>query len=257
MRAWNACSVLVLLLYLASMASNFLTCRPLAKYWSASQYSTPKSLHTCLTSVAGCSDPEDLIRADASIKFATSADVVSDVLIMLLPLNLLRRLQVSLQQKFGLAVIFSLGTIIIAFAFARLAQVTKATSNPDPTTLADGPVLLSMWSHIESSVSVIVATLPAFGFLLNGKMGRRRQGPSTPPVYGSAEPRTSGAQSKSRQIFSGHQWSHKTGLRLPSSEQSRRTSKDWGSETELRPMARIETQKHFTIEKELATPQHY
>ncbi|CAN9178016.1 unnamed protein product [Alternaria alternata] len=117
-------------------------------------------------------DPEDLIRADASIKFATSADVVADALIMLLPLNLLRKLQVSAQQKFGLAVIFSLGTIIIAFAFARLAQVTKATSNPDPAALADGPVLLSMWSHIESSVSVIVATLPAFRYLLNGNMGR-------------------------------------------------------------------------------------
>ena len=100
---------------------------------------------------------------------------------MLLPLNLLRKLQVSPQQKFGLAVIFSLGTIIIAFAFARLAQITKATSNPDPMALADGPVLLSMWSHIESSVSVIVATLPAFRYLLNGKMGRTRPGPSKPP----------------------------------------------------------------------------
>jgi hypothetical protein len=115
------------------------------------------------------------VRADLSIKFATSADVVADTLIMLLPLNLLRKLQVSPQQKFGLAVIFSLGTIIIAFAFARLAQVTKATSNPNPTALSDGPVLLSMWSHIESSVSIIVATLPAFRYLLNEKTGRTRQ----------------------------------------------------------------------------------
>jgi hypothetical protein len=36
MRAWWACFVMVLLLYLASIASNFLTCRPLAKYWSVS-----------------------------------------------------------------------------------------------------------------------------------------------------------------------------------------------------------------------------
>ena len=38
MRAWWVCFVLVLLLYLASIASNFLTCRPLSKYWSASEY---------------------------------------------------------------------------------------------------------------------------------------------------------------------------------------------------------------------------
>ncbi|KAB2098871.1 hypothetical protein AG0111_0g12886 [Alternaria gaisen] len=241
MRAWWLCFILVLLLYLASIASNFLTCRPLSRYWSAT----------------GCSDPEDLIRADASIKFATSADVVADALIMLLPLNLLRKLQVSAQQKFGLAIVFSLGTIIIAFAFARLAQVTKATSNPDPAALADGPVLLSMWSHIESSVSVIVATLPAFRYLLNGTMGRTRPSPSAPPVYGSAEPSAPGPQSKARRVFSGHRWSHNTGLRLPSSEQGRKESNDWGSETELRPMAGIEKQVDFTVERELAIPQHH
>jgi len=238
MRAWWASFILVLLLYLACIASNFLTCRPLSKYWSASQYSTPTpSPQTLLTRTAGCSDPEDLIRAGASIKFATSADVIADALIMLLLLNLLRKLQVSPQQKFGLAVIFSLGTIIIAFAFARLVQVTKATSNPDPATLADGPVLISMWSHIESSVSVIVATLPAFRYLLNGKMGRTRPGPSKPPVYGSAQPASSGAQSKSRRGYSMHRWSRNTMLSLPSTEQDRKGSNGWGSETELRPMA--------------------
>ena len=253
MRAWWASFVLVLLLYLACIASNFLTCRPLTKYWSASQYSIPSFSANLLTGTAGCSDPEDLIRADASIKFATSADVIADALIMLLPLNLLRKLQVSPQQKFGLAVIFSLGTIIIAFAFARLVQVTKATSNPDPTTLADGPVLLSMWSHIESSVSVIVATLPAFRYLLNGKMGRTRPSPSKPPVYGSAQPASSGAQSKSRRVYSMHRWSRNTTLRLPSSEQDRKGSNEWGSETELRPMAGVGKQVDITVERELGS----
>lgn len=255
MRAWWASFILVLLLYLACIASNFLTCRPLTKYWSASQYPTPILSTHCLTYIAGCSDPEDLIRADASIKFATSADVIADALIMLLPLNLLRKLQVSPQQKFGLAVIFSLGTIIIAFAFARLAQVTKATSNPDPTTLADGPVLLSMWSHIESSVSVIVATLPAFRYLLNNNMGRTRPGPSAPPVYGSAEPGTSGSRSKARRGYSGHRWSRNTTLRLPSSEQDRKGSCDWGSETELRPMAGGGGHVDVIVERDLRRPE--
>ncbi|KAF1347288.1 hypothetical protein EJ07DRAFT_91138, partial [Lizonia empirigonia] len=157
-KAWWACFIMVLLLYLACILSNFLTCRPVTRYWSS----------------AGCSSPEDIRRADASIKFATIADVVADVIIMVLPLNLLRKLQVSTRQKFGLAVIFSLGTIIIAFAFARLGQVSKATSKmaKNPSTVADGPVLLSMWSHIESSVSIVVATLPAFRYLLSVKLGR-------------------------------------------------------------------------------------
>jgi hypothetical protein len=174
---------------------------------------------------------------------------------MLLLLNLLRKLQVSPQQKFGLAVIFSLGTIIIAFAFARLAQVTKATSNPDPTALTDGPVLLSMWGFIESSVSIIVATLPAFRYLLNNKMGRTRPGPSAPPVYGTAEPSASGSKSKARNVFSSHRWSHNTAIRLPSRKRENKGSSGWSSETELRPMAGIEKQVDFTVERELASRQ--
>ncbi|KAF1840641.1 uncharacterized protein K460DRAFT_320915, partial [Cucurbitaria berberidis CBS 394.84] len=216
-KAWWACFVLVLLLYLASMASNFLTCYPLTRYWSAT----------------GCSAPGDLRRADNSIKFATSADVVADAAIMILPLNLLRKLQVSPQQKFGLAVIFSLGTIIIAFAFARLVQVTKATSNPDPTSIADGPVLLSMWSHIESSVSIIVATLPAFRYLLNSRAGRTTPGPSGPQVYGTSQRSGSGVKSKAKRALSGNRWSHDPVMRLPSNERGRKESNDWGSETEL------------------------
>ena len=174
---------------------------------------------------------------------------------MLLPLNLLRRLRVTPQQKLGLAVIFSLGTIIIAFAFVRLAQVTKATSNPDPATLADGPVLLSMWSHIESSVSVIVATLPAFRYLLNTNAGRTRPGPSAPPAYGSAVPTTIGSKSRARRAFSEYGLSQNTGLRLPSSELGRKSSNDWVSETELRPMKGIEKQVDFTVKRGLVTAQ--
>jgi hypothetical protein len=178
-----------------------------------------------------------------------------DALIMLLTLNLLRKLQISPQQKFGLPVVILLGIIIIAFAFARLAQVMKATSNPDPTALSDGPVLLSMWRHIESSVSIIVATLLAFRYLLNNKMGRTRPSPSAPPVYDKAEPSASGSKSKARHVFSGHRWSHNTAMRLPSGEGGSKGSNDWSSETELRSMAATEKQADFTVERGLASRQ--
>ncbi|KAF2132494.1 hypothetical protein P153DRAFT_420491 [Dothidotthia symphoricarpi CBS 119687] len=217
-KAWWACFIVVSLLYLACILSNFLTCQPLTKYWSAT----------------GCSDPEDLVRADASIKFATAADVVADVLIMVLPLHLLRKLQVSARQKFGLAVIFSLGTIIVAFAFARLAQVTKATSAAarDPTTIAEGPVLLSTWSHIESSVSVIVATLPAFRYLINENVGRTI-GPSGVAGYGNSRDKDTSTRSRAKRVLSTR---HKSSMRLHSSERSGTRSEEWGSETELKSM---------------------
>lgn len=200
--------------------------------------------------VAGCGTPEDIRRADASIKFATIADVVADVIIMILPLNLLRRLQVSTQQKFGLAVIFSLGTIIIAFAFARLGQVSKATSKmaKNPSTVADGPVLLSMWSHIESSVSIVVATLPAFRYLLNGKLGRT-QGISNPPHEHSGRKIASDVAARIRTMRSlSDQWHGSANKSMATQNKSSIADNDWGSEIELRPNAGIEKRVDYTFE---------
>lgn len=171
---------------------------------------------------------------------------------MMLPLNLLRKLQVSAQQKFGLAVIFSLGTIIVAFAFARLAQVTKATSNAakDPSTIADGPVLLSMWSHIESSVSVIVATLPAFRYLLNGKIGRTQDRSNTRE---HSERKVGSNKNKTRRVLSG-KW-HSTGNKsMASRDESGAADNDWGSETELRPIVVNPKHTDDALESTLRTP---
>lgn len=87
---------------------------------------------------------------------------------MLLPLRLLMTLRISLKQKLALSCLFSLGIIVVVFAFIRLFNVTKATaeSQTNPTTVADGPILLSLWSIIEAAVAVIVANLPAFRTLL-------------------------------------------------------------------------------------------
>ncbi|WYZ45127.1 hypothetical protein EsH8_VIII_000443 [Colletotrichum jinshuiense] len=223
-RAWWVCFGAVLLLYLACMLSNFLTCTPLTRYWSAT----------------GCSAPEDLVRADASIKFATGADVAADLLIMMLPLNLLRKLSTSRSHKLGLAVLFSLGGIIIAFALARLAQVTKATSDSakDPTTVANGPVLLSMWSHIESSVSVIVATLPAFRFLLSKN---RPASKKTASRYAGPTIGGSGKSLRSRK------W-QKDAVRLEGVDSDGRVSAQ-GSETELRPVRGIQKEVEYRVEE--------
>lgn len=87
---------------------------------------------------------------------------------MLLPLRLLYIVQISRRQKVALASLFSLGIIVIIVAFIRLHHVTRATSSAqvDPTKIADGSILLSLWSQIEAAVAVLVANLPAFRSLL-------------------------------------------------------------------------------------------
>lgn len=65
-------------------------------------------------------------------------------MIMALPLNLLRDLQVTRKQKAGLAVVFGVGIIIIVVAVARgIEIVTSARTNG---------ILLNVWSIVESSV---------------------------------------------------------------------------------------------------------
>jgi hypothetical protein len=90
---------------------------------------------------------------------------------MLLPLRLLLTLRISLKQKLGLSCLFSLGIIVVVFAFIRLSKVIKATaeSKTDPTTMADAPIILSLWSTIEAAVAVVVANLPAFRSIIRNR----------------------------------------------------------------------------------------
>jgi hypothetical protein len=100
---------------------------------------------------------------------------------MILPLNLLRQLQLAKRQKVVLAAIFTVGFIIVAFAIVRLVEVTQATQavTQDATKIADSPIKLSAWSHIEASVSIIVASLPTFQFL-HVRRGTRKSSAKSP-----------------------------------------------------------------------------
>ncbi len=67
-----------------------------------------------------------------------TVDVISDLMIMALPLNLLRNLQVTRKQKAGLTVVFGVGIIIIIVAIARGIEIaTSARTNG---------ILLNVWS---------------------------------------------------------------------------------------------------------------
>lgn len=72
---------------------------------------------------------------------------------MALPYKLLVSLRVSTSQRFALVGIFSVGCIVIACALVRLTQII-AHARSDPVGLA-------VWGVVESSMSVVVGSLPA------------------------------------------------------------------------------------------------
>lgn len=78
---------------------------------------------------------------------------MTDLMIMALPIKLLTFLHVSRAQRLALVGIFSVGCIVIACALVRLTQII-AHARSDPVGLA-------VWGVVESSMSVVVGSLPA------------------------------------------------------------------------------------------------
>jgi len=78
---------------------------------------------------------------------------MTDLMIMALPIKLLTFLHVSRAQRLALIGIFSVGCIVIACALVRLTQII-AQARSDPVGLA-------VWGVVESSMSVVVGSLPA------------------------------------------------------------------------------------------------
>ena len=69
---------------------------------------------------------------------------------MFLPIPLIWGLRIPFLQKIGLAVIFCLGTIVMAFAIFRLKAVTESIGVVSYTAPQD----LATWSMLECSIGM-------------------------------------------------------------------------------------------------------
>ncbi|KFY17143.1 hypothetical protein V492_00876 [Pseudogymnoascus sp. VKM F-4246] len=101
-----------------------------------------------------CSLEIDKKTSIIAVLYSTVVDVLTDLMIMAMPLQLLWRVRISSSEKMGLAGVFSIGVLIIVFAIARAVQIAFTTTSDS--------VLLALWGIIESTVSVIVGCLPPF-----------------------------------------------------------------------------------------------
>ena len=96
-----------------------------------------------------------------------SQDKANSDVVMGLGLRLLRNLQVRLKEKLALGAAFSVGVIKIIFAVIRVVKI-------GPSAAHVNPIWLALWSMIEASVAIVVASLPSFKVLFT----RERRGPS-------------------------------------------------------------------------------
>ncbi|KNG81232.1 hypothetical protein ANOM_009221 [Aspergillus nomiae NRRL 13137] len=137
-RVCAAISIFTFLAYVGCWIASALNCHPPSDYFRFGK----------------CTKPADLRGSVISISYSTAVDIITDLMIMGLPLRILVKSKITRQQKIGLGVVFCVGFIIIAIAVVRAVQITgKAYSDQ---------VNLAIWSIAESSISVIVGCLPPF-----------------------------------------------------------------------------------------------
>ena len=101
---------------------------------------------------------------------------------MILPIYMLRSIQIPRRQKIGLGIIFSLGTIIIMFEILRFLEFLPATDSGSSLTM---PVL---WSVLETNVAIVVSCLPVYRTLLRNEKKQLAQRARAENVSDSGQP---------------------------------------------------------------------
>ncbi|KAF2125374.1 hypothetical protein P153DRAFT_360362 [Dothidotthia symphoricarpi CBS 119687] len=115
------------------------------------------SLRAWFTS-GGCgATPEDVRGSLISFWEAFAVDLTTDILIMLLPVTLIRNLQMPLSRKLSVGALFALAILCMLASIIRVIQVgaTTGASTSTPST-----TWLALWSIIESSVAITVGCGP-------------------------------------------------------------------------------------------------
>ncbi|GIJ87376.1 hypothetical protein Asppvi_006282 [Aspergillus pseudoviridinutans] len=137
-RVWWGVTTFAVLAYIGCWLASVLNCHPPSDYFRFGK----------------CTKPIDIRGSVISICYSTAVDILTDLMIMYLPLRILWKTKMNLHQKLGLATVFCLGFIIIAAAIIRAVAITgKAYSDQ---------AALAVWGIAESSISMIVGCLPPF-----------------------------------------------------------------------------------------------
>ncbi|KAI9756985.1 MAG: hypothetical protein M4579_003643 [Chaenotheca gracillima] len=213
--AWWIVLIFTVGAFIGSCITFLTACGPTAQYFMIVQCGSPSSLH----------------RMAMSIKFSTSVDILSDLMIMALPLRILWDLRVTTRQKIGLAGLFSLAIIIMTFSIVRAIKSAGTLGGATITSLYQAdPTTLTLYTILESTIAVIVSCLPTFRVLFV-KSRESSEGNSVP----LPTPTTSQSRDSHRCSECGHKqhrrWIGSQGSKYSSSDDSRTVVGSHGSET--------------------------
>jgi hypothetical protein len=111
----------------------------------------------------GCTSQKNATLALVSLRLSTAADILTDLLIIALPMSLALRVRLPWRSRLALCGVFALGAFVVLFSVVRIIVTNTNNTRPELSWLA-------LWSVIEASVACIVCNLAPFKVLFKGRM---------------------------------------------------------------------------------------
>ncbi|PVH97217.1 hypothetical protein DM02DRAFT_481329, partial [Periconia macrospinosa] len=136
----RVCLTMIIIITASGIAFIFLTifqCKPVSKVWVKSQPGTCVHLGWFRWTWA-------------------SFNLLTDILIFMIPMPVISRLHMSLSKKIGLAVVFVIGFFICLTTALRMQTLVRAVQASEQTWES---CPANLWSFIEAAVGVICACL--------------------------------------------------------------------------------------------------
>ena len=109
-----------------------------------------------------------------------AADVLTDILIVSIPVLMLWRVRIPLKQKLLLMAIFSVTVVIMAVAIIRVAVVHENDQNADISWLY-------LWSGLEAATACIIACVASFRQLFTSAAQQKPQHKAAASPQGSSQ----------------------------------------------------------------------
>ncbi|EEY16474.1 conserved hypothetical protein [Verticillium alfalfae VaMs.102] len=138
-----------------------------------------------------CGTQRDIEAAYISLWYSYAVDILTDILVMLLPLGLIRNLQMNMSRKLSIAGLFCLGWVCVAVSTIRVAYLgrnaVEGSSFKQPATS-----WLALWGIVESAIAVIIGCGPGL-FRKAKAVSKSRNNYYNMGVPGSSKPKSKSA----------------------------------------------------------------
>jgi hypothetical protein len=141
--------------FIGTVISSALTCTNLQAFFSKGQ--------------CGNNPIEDR-NALISLYTSYGLDVLTDLMVMLLPIRLIWNLQMPLSQKWGVGILFGSGIVCIFFSTLRVVQIGFEDGKPE----APKPEWQIIWTVVETSTAVTIGCAPAFAALIRSRLNTQK-----------------------------------------------------------------------------------